>query len=82
MHTKIQKFLPAAGLAALSCIGANGQSADAIIDKLVDKGILTVDEANELTEAADKGCTSVPREERDAGLGDESEDRGRLPRTL
>ena len=58
MHTRIQKILPAAGLAALSCIGVSAQSADAIIDKLVDKGILTVDEANELKEEADKGFTT------------------------
>jgi hypothetical protein len=33
---------------------ASAQSADALIDKLVDKGILTVKEANELREEADK----------------------------
>jgi Putative porin len=33
---------------------AHAQSADALIDKLVDKGILTVKEANELREEADK----------------------------
>jgi hypothetical protein len=59
MHTKIQKFLRAAGLAALSCITASAQSADAVIDKLVDKGILTLDEANELKEEADKSFTSA-----------------------
>src|SRR5688572_678965 len=58
MHIKIQRFLPAAALATLSCLTTSGQSGDAIIDKLVDKGILTVDEANELKEEADKGFTS------------------------
>src|SRR5437773_9309737 len=38
---------------------APAQSADAIIDKLVEKGILTVKEANELKEEADKGFTSA-----------------------
>ncbi len=59
MHTKLQKLLPVAGLAMFSCVGAHAQSADAIIDKLVDKGILTVDEANELREEADKSFTSA-----------------------
>jgi hypothetical protein len=58
MHIKPKKLLPGAVLAALSCLSASGQSGDAIIDKLVDKGILTVDEANELKEEADKGFTS------------------------
>jgi hypothetical protein len=44
----------AAALATAAGGGAYGQSADALIDKLVDKGILTVKEANELREEADK----------------------------
>ncbi len=40
-------------------IEARGQSADAIIDKLVEKGILTVDEANELKEETDKNFTTA-----------------------
>lgn len=40
-------------------IEARAQSADAIIDKLVEKGILTVDEANELKEETDKNFTSA-----------------------
>jgi hypothetical protein len=61
MHTKIQKFLfPAMGLAAaFASVNTAAQSSDAIIDKLVDKGILTVDEANELRAEADKGFTSA-----------------------
>jgi hypothetical protein len=51
--------MPAASLALLSCVGAAAQSADAIIDKLVDKGILTVDEANQLKDEADKNFTSA-----------------------
>lgn len=39
--------------------GAQAQSADALIDKLVDKGVLTVKEANELREEADKGFTTA-----------------------
>ena len=38
---------------------AFGQSADALIDKLVDKGILSVNEANELREESDKGFNSA-----------------------
>lgn len=37
----------------------NAQSADALIDKLVDKGILTVKEANDLREEADKNFTQA-----------------------
>ncbi|MDX1952557.1 MAG: putative porin [Verrucomicrobiota bacterium] len=39
--------------------GAYAQTADAIIDKLVDKGILTVREANELREEADKNFNTA-----------------------
>ncbi|MBM3879094.1 MAG: hypothetical protein FJ387_05175 [Verrucomicrobia bacterium] len=43
---------------ALLCAGAAyGQSADALIDKLVEKGILTVQEANELRVETDKDFT-------------------------
>jgi hypothetical protein len=37
------------------CPEARAQSSDAIIDKLVEKGILTVDEATELRQEADQG---------------------------
>ena len=49
--------LTAAGMLATLTLGATayGQSADALIDKLVDKGILTVKEANDLREETDKG---------------------------
>ena len=46
-------------MAALAVFSAHGQSSDALIDKLVTKGILTVDEANELREEADKGFNSA-----------------------
>lgn len=53
------KILNAAiGTAALSlalCSTASGQTSDALIDKLVEKGILSVKEANDLREEADKG---------------------------
>jgi hypothetical protein len=46
------------GLTCAACVGlalnASGQSADALIDKLVEKGILTVKEANDLREETDK----------------------------
>lgn len=46
--------MPAITLAAIGTVGATAQSSDAIIDKLVDKGILTVEEANELRAETDK----------------------------
>ena len=41
-------------LAAMNTLSNNAQSADALIDKLIDKGILTVEEANELRDESDK----------------------------
>lgn len=51
----------AAGLLAALGTGVNahGQTSDALIDKLVDKGILTVKEANELREETDKDFTKA-----------------------
>lgn len=40
-------------------LNARGQSADALIDKLVQKGILTVKEANDLREETDKNFTQA-----------------------
>ena len=55
MHSKLQKIaVSTIGVAALTTVNTSAQSADAIIDKLVDKGILTVDEANELREETDQ----------------------------
>jgi hypothetical protein len=51
----------AIGAAATAAFGmtAHAQSADALIDKLVDKGILTVKEANDLRDESDKGFTTA-----------------------
>lgn len=51
----------AAGGLALTALGpsAHAQSADALIDKLVEKGILTDSEARDLREEADKGFTTA-----------------------
>src|SRR4051812_14114102 len=60
MHIKKRKYLvPLAGLAALAVVKVNAQSSDALLDKLVDKGILTVKEANDLREESDKGFNSA-----------------------
>jgi len=51
--TKLALFAGAAALAALAP-QVHAQSSDALIDKLVDKGILTTDEAKDLREQSDK----------------------------
>jgi Putative porin len=51
--TKLALFAGAAALASLAP-QAHAQSSDALIDKLVDKGVLTVDEAKDLRVEADK----------------------------
>src|SRR5262245_45145141 len=58
---KIQKIRRWIGLAVfgVSIVCASGQSSDAIIDKLVEKGILTVKEANDLREEVDKNFTQA-----------------------
>ena len=48
-----------ASLVILSGAQAFGQSADALVDKLVEKGILTVKEANELRQEADQNFTTA-----------------------
>lgn len=48
----------ASGLVAAPAV-VHGQSADALIEKLVDKGILTVDEAHDLRVEADKDFTKA-----------------------
>src|SRR5437016_801795 len=51
----INRTLAATVLASMACTGIlNAQSSDALIDKLVEKGILTVKEANELREETEK----------------------------
>src|ERR1035437_10087650 len=51
----------AAALLAVAAAGAvaPAQASDALLDKLVDKGILTVKEANELRQESDKGFTQA-----------------------
>ncbi len=60
---KMEKLIVPVTAALLSTMAfpltARGQSADALIDKLVEKGILTVKEANDLREEADKNFTSA-----------------------
>lgn len=49
-----------AGCLAIACVGdARSQSADALLDKLVEKGVLTVKEANDLKEETDKNYTQA-----------------------
>lgn len=62
MHKKRNNQRSAAvALLLIACAAPNAsaQSADALIDKLVDKGILTVKEAKDLREETDKGFTSA-----------------------
>ena len=61
MHnTNCLKKLGIASAASLLLVAsAAGQSADALIDKLVEKGILTVKEANELREEADRNFSQA-----------------------
>jgi hypothetical protein len=61
MNILSPKYLFAAGLVVsglAAAPSAQAQSADALIDKLVDKGILTVREAQEMREEADKNFTT------------------------
>jgi polyhydroxyalkanoate synthesis regulator phasin len=51
--TKLALFAGAAALAALAP-QVHAQSSDALIDKLVDKGILSSDEAKDLRDETDK----------------------------
>ncbi len=48
-----------AGLAFAVSMAAHGQSSDALLDKLVEKGVLSVHEANELKEETDKDFTKA-----------------------
>jgi hypothetical protein len=59
--TKYTKLtLAAATVAGMACCSsAVAQSADALIDKLVDKGVLTVKEANDLRQESDKNFNSA-----------------------
>ena len=53
------KLLVAGTAATTLGMTAHGQSSDALIDKLVDKGILTVKEANDLRQEADQDFTTA-----------------------
>src|SRR5258706_237027 len=56
----INKALATAALASFACAGSlNAQSSDALIDKLVEKGILTVKEANDLREETEKNFSQA-----------------------
>jgi hypothetical protein len=59
MKNKFRKF--AVGAAALAALTTPGwaQSVDALLDKLVDKGVLSVKEANQLREESDKNFTTA-----------------------
>src|ERR1041384_5331676 len=62
MKTKTKSFAKiATGVAATFALGGTclGQASDALIDKLVEKGILSVKEANDLREEADKGFNTA-----------------------
>jgi len=56
--TKLALFAGATALAALAP-QVHAQSSDALIDKLVDKGILTVDEAKDLRDESDKNFNTA-----------------------
>jgi len=60
MKNKKIKWTAAGALASVAFgTGAMAQSSDALLDKLVEKGILTTKEANELKEETDKGFTTA-----------------------
>src|SRR4051794_3005575 len=56
---KVNKIIFPLALVSLTAAGVHAQSSDALIDKLVDKGILTVKEANDLREEADKNFSQA-----------------------
>jgi hypothetical protein len=60
---KSRQKLIAACLAGVACMSLNqqgqAQSADALLDKLVEKGVISVKEANELREETDKNFTTA-----------------------
>lgn len=56
---KLAAFAAGAAASALGSLSAHAQSADALLDKLVDKGIITVKEAAELRQQSDKAFTKA-----------------------
>jgi hypothetical protein len=60
MIRRLLKVTAAGTLAStVSCLTARAQSADALLDKLVQKGVLTEEEASELREDSDEGFTTA-----------------------
>ena len=57
VHRKAGLLAAAAGMALV--INGHAQSVDALLDKLVDKGVLTVNEANDLRQETDKDFTKA-----------------------
>src|SRR5882762_5286776 len=57
-YKKLKWTAAGAAVSVALSTAAQAQSADALIDKLVEKGILTTKEANELREEADKNFTT------------------------
>jgi hypothetical protein len=53
-NKKLKMGLVAIAAVAGYCINGNAQSVDSLLDKLVDKGVLSVKEANDLREESDK----------------------------
>ena len=53
-NKKLKMGLVAIAAVAGYCINGNAQSVDSLLDKLVDKGVLSVNEANDLREESDK----------------------------
>jgi hypothetical protein len=66
--TKIKRLVAAAAVTAALGATAHAQSADALIDKLIEKGILTVKEAQELRDEADKNFSQAYAVK--SGMGD------------
>ncbi|HYE32755.1 MAG TPA: hypothetical protein VEH27_15110, partial [Methylomirabilota bacterium] len=59
MTQKPNQLIRIAAILTLTGAGAHAQSVDSLLDKLVDKGVLSVREANELREESDKNFTSA-----------------------
>lgn len=60
MNSRLTTWTAAGALMAGALgLNAQAQSADALLDKLVEKGVLTMDEAEQLKEESDKGFTTA-----------------------
>ncbi|MFM2294289.1 MAG: hypothetical protein RLZZ350_702, partial [Verrucomicrobiota bacterium] len=57
--SKLKKLLLTSALAATAGLTAHAQSSDALIDKLIEKGILTTKEAQDLRDEADKNFATA-----------------------